>query len=68
MMRQTYLLKATNLSSIGNSPGRSAPDWKPVIWHLSEFRYAGSWWGEALPETFFTYGTPPVEVAAPVEA
>ncbi len=44
------------------------PDWKPVIWHLSEFRYAGSWWGESLPETFFTYGTPPVEVAAPVEA
>lgn len=45
-----------------------APDWKPVIWHLSEFHYAGSWWGEALPETFFTYGTPPVEVATPVEA
>lgn len=42
-----------------------APDWKPIIWHLSEFRYAGSWWGEALPQTFFTYGTPVVEVPAP---
>jgi len=42
------------------------PDWEPIIWHLSEFRYAGSWWGEAVPESFFTYGTPPVEVPAPL--
>jgi catechol 2,3-dioxygenase len=37
-----------------------APDWQPIVWHLSEFRNAGSWWGEALPESFFTYGTPPI--------
>jgi hypothetical protein len=73
MLTRTKIMLSMVLPLVGMSCGifeylQHTPDWKPVIWHLSEFRYAGSWWGESLPETFFTYGTPPIEVAAPVEA
>lgn len=34
-----------------------APDWQPVTWSEKE-RGTGVYWGEALPLTFKTYGTP----------
>ncbi len=40
------------------------PDWPPVTW-TEEDRDLRVWWGGALPESFFTYGTPVVE---PVKA
>lgn len=40
------------------------PDWQPVTW-TEEDRDLRVWWGGALPESFFTYGTPAVE---PVKA
>jgi catechol 2,3-dioxygenase len=39
-----------------------APDWQPVTW-TEEDRELRVWWGEELPESFFTYGTPAVEPA-----
>lgn len=38
-----------------------APDWEPVVWTQAE-RARGQAWGLRLPESFHTYGTPPVEV------
>lgn len=37
-----------------------APDWQPVVWNEEE-RGTGVYWGAKLPESFATYGTPPVE-------
>ncbi len=40
-----------------------APDWKPIRWSEAE-RKKGQAWGLKTIESFHTYGTPPVEVAA----
>jgi catechol 2,3-dioxygenase len=39
-----------------------APDWQPVTWNEEE-RGSGVYWGATLPESFATYGTPPVAPA-----
>jgi catechol 2,3-dioxygenase len=39
-----------------------APDWQPVVWNEEE-RGTGVYWGGRLPESFATYGTPPVDIA-----
>jgi catechol 2,3-dioxygenase len=36
-----------------------APDWKPVTWTLEE-RKRGQAWLTLMPESWFTYATPPV--------
>lgn len=40
-----------------------APDWKPIRWTEAE-RKKGQAWGLKTIESFHTYGTPPVDVAA----
>ena len=40
----------------------NAPDFEPVVWD-EETRGPGVYWGAALPESFLTYATPPVEEA-----
>ncbi|MCW5771927.1 MAG: VOC family protein [Rhodospirillaceae bacterium] len=40
-----------------------APDWQTVTWNEAE-RGTGVYWGASLPESFATYGTPPVRAAA----
>jgi len=37
-----------------------APDWKPITWTLEE-RKRGQAWLTLMPESWFTYATPPVE-------
>jgi catechol 2,3-dioxygenase len=37
-----------------------APDWPPVTWTMEE-RRRGQAWGTLMPESWFTYATPPVE-------
>ena len=37
-----------------------APDWQTVTWNEAE-RGTGVYWGATLPESFATYGTPPIE-------
>jgi catechol 2,3-dioxygenase len=37
-----------------------APDWPPVTWTMEE-RMRGQAWGTLMPESWFTYATPPVE-------
>ena len=37
-----------------------APDWPPVTWTMEE-RKRGQAWGTLMPESWFTYATPPVE-------
>ncbi|MCS7173489.1 MAG: catechol 2,3-dioxygenase [Armatimonadetes bacterium] len=40
------------------------PDWKTVVWDVaneSDLEKSTIWFGGRLPETFYTYGTPPVE-------
>ena len=37
-----------------------APDWPPVTWTMDE-RLRGQAWGTLMPESWFTYATPPVE-------
>lgn len=39
-----------------------APDWEPVVWTQVE-RARGQAWGLRLPESFYSYGTPVVDVA-----
>jgi catechol 2,3-dioxygenase len=39
-----------------------APDWEPIVWTQAE-RARGQAWGLRLPESFHSYGTPPVDVA-----
>ena len=38
-----------------------APDWQPIVWTQAE-RARGQAWGLRLPESFHSYGTPPVDV------
>ena len=38
------------------------PDWRPVTW-TDDDKDIRVWWGGALPDSFFTYGTPAVEPA-----
>jgi catechol 2,3-dioxygenase len=38
-----------------------APDVRTIVWYLSQFHYAGTWWGAPLPESYFIYGTPAME-------
>lgn len=38
-----------------------APDWEPIRWTQAE-RARGQAWGLRLPESFHSYGTPPVDV------
>lgn len=40
-----------------------APDWEPIIWRRKQ-RGRGVYWGGTLPESFKTYGTPPVDIAS----
>jgi len=40
-----------------------APDWETVTWNEEE-RGTGVYWGGALPESFLTYATPDIAVAA----
>lgn len=40
-----------------------APDWPPVTWTLEE-RKRGQAWLTIMPESWFTYATPPVETAS----
>jgi catechol 2,3-dioxygenase len=35
-----------------------APDWRPITWTLEE-RKRGQAWGTIMPESWFTYATPP---------
>ncbi len=44
-----------------------APDWEPVIWRREQ-RGRGVYWGSTLPESFKTYGTPAIDIAAPARA
>ena len=37
-----------------------APDWPPVTWTMEE-RTRGQAWGTLMPDSWFTYATPPVE-------
>jgi catechol 2,3-dioxygenase len=37
-----------------------APDWPPVTWTMEE-RMRGQAWGTLMPDSWFTYATPPVE-------
>ena len=37
-----------------------APDWPPVTWTMEE-RMRGQAWGTLMPESWFTYATPPVD-------
>jgi catechol 2,3-dioxygenase len=37
-----------------------APDWRPITWSLEE-RRKGQAWSTLMPESWFTYATPPVE-------
>lgn len=37
-----------------------APDWPPVTWTLEE-RQRGQAWSTVMPDSWFTYATPPVE-------
>lgn len=39
-----------------------APDWKPITWTPEE-RARGQAWGTPMPESWFTYATPPVDAA-----
>jgi catechol 2,3-dioxygenase len=39
-----------------------APDWRPITWTPEE-RQRGQAWGTQMPESWFTYATPPVETA-----
>jgi catechol 2,3-dioxygenase len=39
-----------------------APDWKPITWTPEE-RARGQAWGTAMPESWFTYATPPLDAA-----
>lgn len=42
------------------------PTWKPVEWKMSQVPGAGDVWvGSALPESFWTYATPPVAMPEP---
>lgn len=43
-----------------------APDWGPIRWYLSEA--PGMYWSGDLPQSNFTYGTPPVPVEQAVSA
>lgn len=40
-----------------------APDWQTVTWNEEE-RGTGVYWGATLPDSFATYGTPPIAGAA----
>jgi catechol 2,3-dioxygenase len=40
-----------------------APDWQPVTWTLAE-RQRGQAWGTAMPDSWFTYATPPADGGA----
>ncbi|MCS7174122.1 MAG: VOC family protein, partial [Armatimonadetes bacterium] len=40
------------------------PTWKTVVWDVSnesDLERSTIWFGGRLPETFYTYGSPPVE-------
>ena len=40
------------------------PEWKTVVWDVSneaDLEKSSIWFGSRLPETFYTYGTPPVD-------
>jgi catechol 2,3-dioxygenase len=39
-----------------------APDWRPITWTPEE-RARGQAWGTQMPESWFTYATPPAEAA-----
>jgi catechol 2,3-dioxygenase len=39
-----------------------APDWRPITWTPEE-RARGQAWGTLMPESWFTYATPPVDAA-----
>jgi len=44
------------------------PTWKTVVWDVSnesDLEKSTIWFGGRLPDTFYRYGTPPVEEAAP---
>ena len=41
------------------------PDREPIVWHMSDQPFAGSWWEGTIPESAGTYGTPPLGVPAP---
>ncbi|MEH7177863.1 hypothetical protein [Neobacillus vireti] len=34
------------------------PDWKTVTWNENELEKGVIWYGSALPEEYFLYGTP----------
>jgi catechol 2,3-dioxygenase len=38
------------------------PDWKPRTWTVENLAIGGSMYGLELPQTFFAYGTPVVEI------
>ena len=40
-----------------------APDWPPVTWTMEE-RMRGQAWGTLMPDSWFTYATPPVDPPA----
>ena len=40
------------------------PDWTPVTWHEQDLEVGIVVYGSQLPDTFFTYGTPHVEMPA----
>ena len=44
------------------------PAWRTVVWDASEIATAVTWAGSPVPDSFWVYGTPPAESAAPSAA
>src|SRR6201997_3942555 len=71
-IQQTFFLylyePGGNRVEVANAGARLilAPDWKTIRWSEAE-RKKGQAWGLKTIESFHTYGTPPVEVAASVK-
>jgi catechol 2,3-dioxygenase len=45
------------------------PTWKTVVWdvtNVNDLEKSTIWFGGQLPETFYTYGTPPLKATEPV--
>lgn len=40
------------------------PDWKTVVWDVSEIAHGAAWACPAMPDSFWTYGTPQAEPLA----
>ena len=40
------------------------PDWKTIVWSASEIAHGAAWTGSPMPDSFWTYGTPPVQQTA----